>query len=68
MNIQKIAALYGRFMIPVYFQKCLLLEVDHLCEFHHLQFVVLTLLTDLTVLPDNLEDVKKYDICFRPVR
>lgn len=43
-------------MILVYFQKGLLLEVDHLCEFHQLQFIVLTLLTDLTVFPRNLDD------------
>lgn len=56
MNIQKVAPLYGRFMVPVYFQKGLLLEADCLSEFHQLQLVVFILLTDLTGLPGKLED------------
>ena len=45
-------------MILANSQKRLLLEIDHLCEFDQLQFVVLTLLTDLVVLPCYLEDVR----------
>lgn len=56
MNIQKIAALSGSFVALIYSQQCLLLEVDHLCESHQLQVIVLRLLTDLTMLPCNLED------------
>lgn len=56
MNVQGIAALYGRLMILVYVQKCLFLEVAHLCEFNQLRFVVFILLTDLLVLPSNLQD------------
>lgn len=44
-------------MILVYFQKGFLLGADHLCELHQLQLVVLTLLSDLTVLPGNLKNI-----------
>lgn len=53
--------LHGILMILVHLYQCLLLQVDHLREFHQLQFVVVNLFTDLMVLPSNLERKNNYN-------